>query len=288
MNTGHIDPTLVLHRLRDGALGMGLFSFHAGIFLLTAFSLFLWNLITDPSAMGVPAPRLIIPWGVLVLIHVSIVAVFSVARDALAPEEPAWVYRSSSPAGAPRPPGVDPSSTTTPPRPTSRFRPAGSTSLDDAREASQESVSGAWRRPVEGLRQATGAFRRDGSGSKPRAEEDRSGWRAETAATMSEEERRKLGSQQLASWRGNAGPAGNGGQGGVMRDSSRPEAGQQGPGTPVVRPIAPIASNFDEAEWTWLTAAASSHLARKGREPSQDSGKPSAPSGDGGKNPSSS
>ncbi|HEV2108618.1 MAG TPA: hypothetical protein VGR16_10185 [Thermomicrobiales bacterium] len=282
MNSRHtqpIDPALILDRLREGLLGVGFFSIHAGVFLLTALSLFLWDLITSPATLGVPAPRLVIPWGVLVLIHASIVAVFSVAREALAPDEPALEPSASRPAPAPpaQQHAPDSRSASTPPRATSRFRPAASTSLADAREASQETAPGAWRRPVHSLRQVTETFRRDGSLPRPHPDPSHPEWRPAPTASLSEEERRALGSKQLARWRGENKPPSHDSRPPAAPDRPAPAPPRQGVGTPVVRPIAPSASNVEEAEWTWLGAAATSHLARRDPEKRQGEENPPPP-----------
>ena len=252
METGQaapIEPTHLLRRVRGGLLGVGLFSLHAGLYLIVAFSLFVWKLIETPADLGVPIPQLIIPWGALVLIHAAVVAVFSVLRDVLTPEE--------EQREVPREPGQVPAASAgaadepqQQPRRVSRFQPPA-TSLDDVRNGGQEPRPVTWRRPVRSLRQAAASLRHDDPASGDGSDD----WRAHGAPELSEEEQRAVGSEQLARWRGGRAPAGEEREG----DPAPPRP----TGDPVVRPITPSTAEFDETEWRWLDAAATSHLARR-------------------------
>lgn len=260
METGHaarIDPSLIIERLRAWVTGAGLFSLHAGIYLLIAFALFIWNLIENPTDLGVPVPRLIIPWGVLVLIHAAVVAVIAVLHDAFAPEsdQPAALppAEKRTPVAAPSTASV--ASDTKPPGGVSRFRPAA-TSLDDVRGGDQTGQQAAWKRPVQSLRQAAATLRHEEAGTGS----DQAGWRAESIQPLSEAEQRAVGDQQLARWRGGRTPATNG-----QNRASAHSAPDGRETSAVVRPLAADHAEFDETEWRWLEAAATSHLAQ--REP---------------------
>lgn len=269
METGRaarIDLSLVLQRVRAGLLGVSLFSLHAGTYLLVTFSLFTWNLIADPTDLGVPAPRLIIPWGVLVLIHAAVVAVTTVLQDAFAPEEEHWVAPATHQV---EPPAADPTNGTgvaghQPPQRASRFRPA-TTSLEDVRNGQRGTHDTAWRRPVQSLRQAAAARR---PGDTTRTDQDTWARGTEPTPALSEEERRAVGSQQLARWRGGRAPAENGKTAGRAEPNPSVDGESHDVQTSVVRPLTPDGAEFDDTDWRWLEAAATSHLAR--HEPDND------------------
>lgn len=262
-----IDPTLIMRRLPGWLAGGGLFTLHAGAYLLVAFSLLVWNLIQSPADLGVPAPRLIIPWGVLVLIHAAVVAVFSVLHDVFAPEEEPPVSPPVAPYQPPAPaiPTAQGKHDEPPAQRVARFRPAATTLADVRGEVgSDQQVS--WRNPVRSLRQAAATLRHDDA-TEHRGQ---NGWHGESSRPMTEEEQRAVGNQQLERWRGGRASPENGraqGQGGSAAPAPRRVAdGQSG----VVRPIATDSAEFDETEWRWLEAAATSHLAQRGPETGKD------------------
>jgi hypothetical protein len=254
-----IDVALVSRRIRSGSAGGDLFTAHAGIYLLLAFSLFAWNLIERPSSLGVPAPRLIIPWGVLVLVHAAVVAALSLLHDAFAPESdpPVAELRPRQQVGpGPATPGVP--EPYDPPKAVSRFRPAA-TSLADVRDTGSEAQPPGWRRPVQGLRQAAASIRHEDAGGG----DSYDAWNPNGHQVASVEERRATGTRQLARWRNGRQPSVNDRQAASPpprdADTTEHDANQRG----VVRPITPRTEEFDETEWRWLEAAATSHLARR-------------------------
>lgn len=262
MERGHaarIDPTLIAQRLPRLLVGAGLFTLHAGVYLLLAFSLFIWNLMTSPADLGVPAPRLIIPWGVLVLLHAAVVAAYSVLHNTFAPDE----VVSTTPPAPPRQPDTPP--TTPPPaggedhprRSVSRFRPTATT-LADVQRDQHRGQHANWRNPVKGLRDAAATRRQDENGNAT--------WRPDAPTVVSEEEQRTVGNQQLARWRDGRSSVTNG------HDESaeaHPKPSPDGK-SKVVRPLAANSAEFDETEWRWLEAAATSHLAQTGPDNGED------------------
>lgn len=255
-----IDSTLIRQRLPGLLVGGGLFTLHAGVYLLLVFSLFIWNLMESPADLSIPAPRLIIPWGVLVLLHAAVVAAYSVLHDTFAPEE----APPTTPPAPPRQPVTPP--TTPPPaggeghprRSVSRFRPTATT-LADVQGDQHGGQHASWRNPVKGLRHAAATLRHDENGNDE--------WRPDSLTPVSEEEQRTVGNQQLARWRGGRSPVTNGQS---ERTETHPSPSLDGKSN-VVRPLAANSAEFDETEWRWLEAAATSHLAQRGPDNGKDS-----------------
>ena len=81
MARGGIDATVALAKVERVILGSGPLTTHAGIYLLSAFGLLVRGVIRDPAGLAFPAPWIVVPWGLLVLVHAAIVAAATVMRQ---------------------------------------------------------------------------------------------------------------------------------------------------------------------------------------------------------------